>query len=73
MPSGINDVIAQLEKQKSAIERALQALRDVDGSADPAPVATRRGRPPLNSAGDRRKQPELPGKLKAGFHRTNAS
>jgi hypothetical protein len=51
MPGGISDVIAQLEKQKSAIERALQALREVDGSADPAPLAGRRGRPPVKKRG----------------------
>jgi hypothetical protein len=31
MAGGLNDVIARLEEQKSAIERALSALREIEG------------------------------------------
>jgi hypothetical protein len=43
MTEGIKNVIAQLEQQKAAIERALAALREVEGPAEPvsAPAATR--------------------------------
>jgi hypothetical protein len=41
MANGLKDIITQLEQQKTAIERALAALREVDGlspdSATPAP------------------------------------
>jgi hypothetical protein len=46
LTNGLNSIITQLERQKSAIERALAALRDVDGAGTPAPApvvpATRR-------------------------------
>jgi hypothetical protein len=52
MTNGLKEVIKGLEKQKTAIERALAALREVDGATAesvPATVATaapaRRGRP----------------------------
>lgn len=32
MAGGLNDIIARLEEQKSAIERALSALRQIEGS-----------------------------------------
>jgi hypothetical protein len=45
----LNGIIAQLEQQKTAIERALTALREVGGTqapaASPAIAATRKGRP----------------------------
>ncbi len=50
MTNGLTDVIRGLEKQKTAIERALAALRDVDGTtveSSPLAVAAvpaRRGR-----------------------------
>ena len=31
MAGGLNDIIARLEEQKSAIERALSALREIEG------------------------------------------
>jgi len=31
MAGGLNDIIAKLEEQKSAIERALSALREIEG------------------------------------------
>jgi hypothetical protein len=37
---GITIVIAQLERQKAAIDNALAALRGIDGSAPPASDAT---------------------------------
>jgi hypothetical protein len=39
---GLTSIIAQLEKQKTAIERALAALREVEGigSAAPAPASS---------------------------------
>jgi tRNA G18 (ribose-2'-O)-methylase SpoU len=49
MTNGLKEVIKGLEKQKTAIERALAALREVDGTAvESAPLAAapaRRGRP----------------------------
>ena len=39
MPEGIVSIIAQLEHQKTAIERALLALRDVEGVEPPATTA----------------------------------
>jgi hypothetical protein len=49
MTNGLKEVIKGLEKQKTAIERALAALREVDGAtAESAPAAAapaRRGRP----------------------------
>lgn len=49
MTNGLKDIIKTLEHQKTAIERALAALREVDGTsvqaaAEAAPVVTRRGR-----------------------------
>jgi hypothetical protein len=47
--SGFDSVIAQLEQQKAAIDKALTALRDVDGTGAPAETkaaeapATRKG------------------------------
>ena len=45
---GLKDAIAQLEQQHAAIERALAALREIDGiaalPAAPGPVAPARGR-----------------------------
>jgi hypothetical protein len=32
MAGGLNDIIARLEEQRSAIERALSALRQIEGS-----------------------------------------
>ncbi len=33
MAGGLNDIIARLEEQKSAIERALSALRQIEGTS----------------------------------------
>jgi hypothetical protein len=35
---GLKSIIAQLERQRTAIERALAALREVDGVETPVPV-----------------------------------
>jgi hypothetical protein len=52
MTEGFDSIVAQLEHQKTAIERALAALREVEGIAAPAATAPssiapakRRGRP----------------------------
>ena len=45
MAEGFKNIIAQLEQQKAAIERALAALQEVD-AAPAAVTAKRRGRPP---------------------------
>ncbi|MDE3195472.1 MAG: hypothetical protein KGN84_03955 [Acidobacteriota bacterium] len=37
MAESLKDVIASLEKQKAAIEKALEALRDVEGLGAPRP------------------------------------
>jgi hypothetical protein len=39
----VDSIISQLEKQRDAIDRALAALREVEGGSAPA---KRRGRPP---------------------------
>jgi len=56
MVDGLNGIIAQLARQKTAIERALSALRDVDGTEAPTQAssapATRKGG--MTPAGRRR-------------------
>jgi hypothetical protein len=42
MAGGLNDIIARLEEQKGAIERALSALRELEGSG----VQSREEKPP---------------------------
>jgi hypothetical protein len=39
MTDSLNGIINQLERQKTAIERALAALRGIEGVVAPAPVA----------------------------------
>ena len=57
MTSGLKEVIKGLEKQKTAIERALAALKEVDGTVvESAPLAeaaapARRGRPAKRKGG----------------------
>jgi hypothetical protein len=50
MADGLKDIIASLEQQRVAIEKALEALKEVEGSATsatpPPPTAKRRGRKP---------------------------
>jgi len=48
MADGLKEVIASLEKQRVAIERALEALKEVDGSGTvaAAPIPAKRGRKP---------------------------
>jgi hypothetical protein len=59
MEDGLNGVIAQLERQKTAVEHALAALRDVEGIGAPASAASvpakRRGRP-KGSGSDKRSE-----------------
>lgn len=43
MTNGLNEVIEKLEQQREAIERALNALRDVGGSAPLASAGRRPG------------------------------
>jgi hypothetical protein len=59
MAEGLKDIIGQLERQKTGIERALAALRAVEGSEAPATAAptsdepaTRKGR--MTPAGRKR-------------------
>jgi len=56
MADGLKGVIAQLERQRAAIERALSALRTLDGTDAPAQVSsapvTRKGG--MTPAGRRR-------------------
>ncbi len=51
MASGLSDVIRKLEEQKAAIEKALAALNDLDGSAAGVAAPARRGRPPKRKGG----------------------
>ena len=55
MTSGLKDIISKLEQQRSAIDRALTALREADGSESTAPAAAptakRRGRPAKKKGG----------------------
>jgi hypothetical protein len=47
MSNGIASIIEQLESQRAAIERALEALRGIEGITGPTAIPTkRRGRPP---------------------------
>jgi hypothetical protein len=45
MTEGFDGIVAQLEHQKTAIERALAALREVEGVAAPAATASSSGAP----------------------------
>lgn len=47
--SDLSSIITDLERQREAIERALLALRDVQGSGSPA-IAKKRGRPRKSAA-----------------------
>lgn len=58
MTNGLKEVIKRLEQQRTAIERALTALREVDGTAaetspetSMAPVAAKRGRKAKHKGG----------------------
>jgi len=55
MAESFGDVIAQLERQRSAIERALSALRDInegsDGKPHPDSTSRKRGRPAKSTGG----------------------
>jgi hypothetical protein len=56
MADGIKSIIEQLEHQKAAIERALEALQEIEGmgsgTSASAPVPTkRRGRPAKKTGG----------------------
>jgi hypothetical protein len=50
---GLNSIIAQLEKQKTAIERALAALREVEG-IEPAAAPTAASPVPTRKASNKR-------------------
>lgn len=43
MADGLNGIIAQLEQQKTAIERALAALRNIEGTEAPASAPSSTG------------------------------
>lgn len=43
MADQLNGIITQLERQKTAIEQALSALRNIDGIAETAPAPTSTG------------------------------
>lgn len=45
MANEFKDIITRLERQRTAIDRALAALREVDGSNAGETVIARRGRP----------------------------
>jgi predicted ArsR family transcriptional regulator len=46
MTDGLADIVAQLERKKAAIEKALAALREVDEVEAVVQAVPRRGRPP---------------------------
>ncbi len=48
MPTGLESIIAQLERQKSAVGRALEALRNIEGTvvADSLPTPQKRASAP---------------------------
>ena len=50
--SDFDGIIASLEQQRAAIERALEALREVSGTS--APATKKRGRPPGKKTGVKR-------------------
>jgi len=52
MAGNLSDVIKKLEQQRTAIENALSALRELDGPGfEPAAAPARRGRPPKRKGG----------------------
>jgi hypothetical protein len=56
LTDGLTGVIAQLERQRSAIDRALEALREVEGIAAPAAAKSTAVKAPLKAAVDRRSE-----------------
>jgi len=70
MSEGFRNIIAQLEKQKAAIERALAALREVEGLAVPvsAPSAATK---PANGRAKRKSRltPEVRRRLSEAMKR----
>ena len=53
MPTGLESIIAQLERQKSAVGRALEALRNIEGTvdADSLSAADKRANAPAKRKG----------------------
>ena len=56
LTDGLASIIAQLERQKSAIDRALEALRDVDFATEPTPAKRVAVKAPVKAAVDRRSE-----------------
>ena len=46
MATDLSNIITELEQQRDAIVRALEALRSFGGGTEAAPATKRRGRPP---------------------------
>jgi hypothetical protein len=59
MTEGFASIIAQLERQKTAIERAIAALREVDGTEASAPAAAPSSSPATRKSGRSAKQRNL--------------
>jgi hypothetical protein len=51
MAKGLDDIVAQLEQQAAAIERALAALREVEGTPAPATAAKSSAGPTKRTGG----------------------
>jgi hypothetical protein len=51
MAKGLEDIIARLEEQAAAIERALEALREVEGTSAPATAAKSSASPAKRTGG----------------------
>ena len=64
MTEGIAGIIAQLERQKEAIERALVALREVDGFAPPAATEPASSEPPTRAVSGSRRNGRSEGQKK---------
>ena len=58
LTDALSGIIAQLERQRSAIDRALEALREVEGTETPtvAPIKRAAVKAPAKSAADRRSE-----------------
>src|ERR1019366_9560486 len=64
MTDGFASIIVQLERQKAAIERALAALREVEGTVAPATAAPASREPATRNATSRRRNRRSEGQTK---------
>ncbi|MEP6714161.1 MAG: hypothetical protein ABJC09_01225 [Terriglobia bacterium] len=74
MTGGLKEVVAQLERQSAAIDKALTALRELDGASAAEPAAENpAGRPAKGRKRKSRMSPEGRARLIAALKRRWAS